>query len=196
MYIKRQVEEEIKKNLFKDKVVIVYGARQVGKTTLVRKIANDLGKPYKYLNCDEMDVLGRFQEAKNSLALKQIVGDNGLVIIDEAQRVKNIGLKLKLLVDNYPNIQLLVTGSSSFDLSNEVNEPLTGRSDEYWLFPLSVKELWKGSDKIDRDRQLDNWLVYGSYPDVWTVEDIEEKEKKVKLLAGNYLYKEDRKSVV
>jgi len=116
MYIKMQVEEEIKKNLFKDKVVIVYGARQVGKTTLVRKIANDLGKPYKYLNCDEMDVLGRFQEAKNSLALKQIVGDNGLVIIDEAQRVKNIGLKLKLLVDNYPNIQLLVTGSSSFDL--------------------------------------------------------------------------------
>jgi len=190
MYIKRQVEEEIKKNLFKDKVVIVYGARQVGKTTLVRKIANDLGKPYKYLNCDEMDVLGRFQEAKNSLALKQIVGDNGLVIIDEAQRVKNIGLKLKLLVDNYPNIQLLVTGSSSFDLSNEVNEPLTGRSDEYWLFPLSVKELWKGSDKIDRDRQLDKWLVYGSYPDVWTVEDIEGKEKKVKLLAGNYLYKD------
>ena len=190
MYIKRQVEEEIKKNLFKGKVVIVYGARQVGKTTLVRKMADDLGKPYKYLNCDEMDVLGQFQRANNSLDLKQLVGNDGLVIIDEAQRVKNIGLKLKLLVDQYSDTQLLVTGSSSFDLSNEINEPLTGRSDEYWLFPLSTKEVWTGSDRIDRDRQLERWLVYGSYPDVWTQESVEEKAKKVKLLAGNYLYKD------
>jgi len=190
MYIKRQVEEEIKKNLFKGKVVIIYGARQVGKTTLVRKIADDLGKPFKYLNCDEMDVLGQFQQANNSLALKQIVGNDGLVIIDEAQRIKNIGLKLKLLVDQYPDTQLLVTGSSSFDLSNEVNEPLTGRSDEYWLFPLSTKEVWGGSNKIDRDRQLEQWLVFGSYPDVWNIESLEEKTKKVKLLTGNYLYKD------
>ncbi|MBI2600316.1 AAA family ATPase [Candidatus Daviesbacteria bacterium] len=136
MYIQRQLEPIVKKSLFKGKIIIIYGARQVGKTTLVKKIAGDFGQPFSYLNCDELDVLSQFQQADNSQALKQMLGDDRLVIIDEAQRVLNIGLKLKLLVDNYPETQLLVTGSSSLDLSNEVSEPLTGRCDEFWLFPL------------------------------------------------------------
>src|SRR3989339_1770151 len=109
MNIKRRKKQIVKKSLFKGKLIIIYGARQVGKTTLVKKIAEDLGKPFSYLNCDELDVLSQFQQADNSLALKQMLGDNRLVIIDEAQRVKNIGLKLKLLIDNYPETQLLVT---------------------------------------------------------------------------------------
>jgi len=119
-----------------------------------------------------------------------MMGDNKLVIIDEAQRVRNIGLKLKLLIDNYPEIQLLVTGSSSLDLSNEVSEPLTGRCDEFWLFPLSTKEVWQKSDKISRDRDLEKWLVYGSYPGVWSLDSNEEKSIKIKQLASNYLYKD------
>ena len=190
MYIQRQLEPIVKKSLFKGKIIIVYGARQVGKTTLVKKIAEDFGKPFNYLNCDELDVLSQFQQADNSLALKQMLGDNRLVIIDEAQRVKNIGLKLKLLIDNYPETQLLVTGSSSLDLSNEISEPLTGRCDEFWLFPLSIKEIWQKSDKISRDRDLEKWLIYGSYPGVWSLESNEEKSIKIKQLASNYLYKD------
>jgi predicted AAA+ superfamily ATPase len=190
MYIQRQLEPIVKKSLFKGKIIIVYGARQVGKTTLVQKIAKDLGQNYGYLNCDEIDILSQFQKADNSLALRQMMGNNKLVIIDEAQRVKNIGLKLKLLIDNYPEIQLLVTGSSSLDLSNEVSEPLTGRCDEFWLFPLSIKEVWQNSDSISRARDLEKWLVYGSYPGVWNLKSNEEKSIKIKQLASNYLYKD------
>ncbi|MBI2430960.1 MAG: ATP-binding protein [Candidatus Levybacteria bacterium] len=190
MYIQREVESAIKKSLFKGKIVIVYGARQVGKTTLVKKMAESFGRPYGYLNCDELDILSQFQRAGNSVALRQMLGQNQLIVIDEAQRVKNIGLKLKLLIDNYPEIQLLVTGSSSFDLANEVSEPLTGRSEEFWLFPFSVRELWKESDRITRERQLEKWLIYGSYPGVWNLTSEEERAVKVKQLAANYLYKD------
>src|SRR6266545_4449915 len=106
MYITRRLEGVIKDNLFQGKVVVVYGARQVGKTTMVKKIADDLGRSYGYLNCDQLDVLGRLQNAENSEALRLVMGGNKLVIIDEAQRVKNIGLKLKLIVHNFPNIQI------------------------------------------------------------------------------------------
>ena len=190
MYIQRRLEPEIKKSLFKKKIIIVYGARQVGKTTLVRKIAEETGQPFGYLNCDELDILTQFQQADNSLALRQMMGNNKLVIIDEAQRVRNIGLKLKLMVDTYPSIQLLVTGSSSLDLSNEISEPLTGRCDEFWLFSLSVSEVWKNQDQIAQDRDMESWLVYGSYPGVWSLESNEEKSIKIKQIASNYLYKD------
>jgi len=190
MFVQRLLEPEIKRSLFKGKIVIVYGARQVGKTTLVRKIADESGLPYGYLNCDELDVLSQFQKANNSEALRLMLGDNKLIIVDEAQRVLNVGLKLKLLVDNYPEIQLLVTGSSSLDLSNEVSEPLTGRGDEFWLFPLSIREIWRDSHKLTRDRDLEKLLVYGNYPGVWNLESNEEKSKKIKQLAANYLYKD------
>ena len=134
----KAVGGEIKASLFKGKVVVVYGARQVGKTTMVKKIAEDSGIAYSYLNCDELDILSRLQNADNSEALKSMMGGNKLVIIDEAQRVKNIGLKLKLMVDTFPDIQIIATGSSSFDLANEIQEPLTGRNFEFWLFPLSL----------------------------------------------------------
>ena len=195
VYIRKYVYSETiransKKSLFKGKIIIIYGARQVGKTTLVKKIAKDFGKSFGYLNCDELDVLSQFQKANNSIALRQMMGNNKLVIIDEAQRVRNIGIKLKLIFDNYPEIQLLVTGSSSLDLSNEISEPLTGRCDEYWLFPLSVKEVWQKSDNISRDRDLEKWLIYGSYPEIWNLESNEEKSIKIKQLAANYLYKD------
>ena len=190
MYMKRSLEKDLKKSLFKGKIAIVYGARQVGKTTLVKKLAEDTGVKFGYLNCDEMDVLSKFHEAENSDALRQLLGENKLVIIDEAQRVKNVGLKLKLLIDNYPETQLLVTGSSSLDLANEVSEPLTGRCDEFWLFPLSAKELWSDSDSISRERDLEKWLVYGSYPGVWSLNSNEEKSTKIKQIASNYLYKD------
>jgi len=190
MYIKRSIEENVKSSLFKGKVVIVYGARQVGKTTLIKSVADGLNQPYSYLNCDENDVLTQFQNADTSTALKAIVGQNKLVIIDEAQRVKNIGLKLKLLVDNYPNQQIIATGSSSFELSNEINEPLTGRSFEFWLFPFSVKEILDNRNKLEFDRELENILIFGLYPDIYQTTATSGKSQKIKYLASNYLYKD------
>ncbi len=190
MYIKRRVEGVIKDNLFKGKVIVVYGARQVGKTTMVTKIAEDLKIPYGYLNCDEMNVLSRLQNAENSEALKSLMGNNKLVIIDEAQRVNNIGLKLKLLVDNFPDMQVVATGSSSFDLANEIQEPLTGRNFEFWLFPLSLTEIFNANQIIEADRKLENLMIYGAYPDVYQLDSDEEKTQRIKYLASNYLYKD------
>lgn len=190
MYIQRSLEKEIKKNLFKGKVIVIYGARQVGKTTLVKKIAEDFGEPYTYLNCDEMDVLRKFQAADNSEALKQIIGHQRLVVIDEGQRIKNIGLKLKLLVDAYPEKQIITTGSSSFDLSNEINEPLTGRNFEFWLFPLSLAEIYNKEKKLEFERKLEDLLIYGSYPEIYQLESEELKAQRIKYLASNYLYKD------
>ncbi len=190
MYIKRRLEGVIKANLFQKKVVVIYGARQVGKTTMVKKIADDLGTPYSYLNCDDLDVLTRFQNAENSDALRAVMGGNSLVIIDEAQRVKNIGLKLKIMVDNFPDIQIIATGSSSFDLANEIEEPLTGRNFEFWLFPLSLNELFDKNRMIEADRQLENLLIYGSYPDVHNLQSNDLKAQMVKNLTSNYLYKD------
>lgn len=190
MYIQRRLEGTIKSALFKGKIIIVYGARQVGKTTLVKKIAENLGEPYQYLNCDEMDILSALQSANTSEALKQVIGSHKLVIIDEAQRVKNIGLKLKLIVDNFSQIQVIATGSSSFDLANEVNEPLTGRNFEFWLFPLTVGELFAKDQKIEAQRKLESLLVFGSYPDVYQLESREQKSERIKYLASNYLYKD------
>ena len=190
MYIHRDLEPVIKKSLFRGKIILIYGARQVGKTTLARQIASDLKVEYGYLNCDELDVLSQFQKSTNSQSLRQMLGDQRLVIIDEAQRVVDIGLKLKLIHDAYPDIQLIVTGSSALEIANNITEPLTGRTDEFWLFPLSIHELWQKSDIIQRNRDLENLLVYGSYPEVWGLDSNDEKSSRIKQLASNYLYKD------
>ena len=190
MYIARRLEGAVKASLFQGKIVVVYGARQVGKTTMVKKIADDTGIAYSYLNCDELDILSRLQNADNSEALKSMMGGKKLVIIDEAQRVKNIGLKLKLMVDNFPDIQIIATGSSSFDLANEIQEPLTGRNFEFWLFPLSLNELFDKNEEIHAERQLESLLIYGSYPDVYQLASNDLKAQRVKNLANNYLYKD------
>jgi len=190
MYIHRSIETSLKNSLFTGKVVIVYGARQVGKTTLVKSMAKSLTSAYTYLNCDEQDVLVKLREANTSTALKTIIGDNKLIIIDEAQRIKNIGLKLKLLADNFPNQQIIATGSSSFELANEVNEPLTGRSIDYWLFPLSYSEILAGKSNLEINRELENLLIYGLYPDVYQTAGMDKKAARVKNLAENYLFKD------
>ncbi|MBU2035886.1 AAA family ATPase, partial [Patescibacteria group bacterium] len=150
MYISRLIEPIIQQNLFKGDAIVVYGARQVGKTTLVNKIIEDNSKlDCKYLNCDEGDIRKLLTEAETSDGLKRIIGDSKLVVIDEAQRIRNIGLKIKLLVDNFPDQQVIATGSSSFELANEIKEPLTGRSREFWLYPLSSSEIFKKGQNLE-----------------------------------------------
>ena len=190
MYIKRLVEVKIEEHLFKGKVIILYGARQVGKTTLVKDLLGRLKIESGYFNCDDGDVRRLIEDGTTSTQLKQVIGSKKMVVIDEAQRIKEIGLKLKLLTDNFPEQQLLVTGSSSFELSDKVKEPLTGRNFSFWLYPLAVPELVSSFGSLEMSRLLSSLLVYGSYPAVVTAESLDQKREIVKLLASDYLFKD------
>lgn len=190
MYIKRTIEDNVKSHLFQKKAIVIYGARQVGKTTMVRKILSDSALQVKYINCDEADQRRLFLEAETSSALKQILGDSKLVVIDEAQRITNIGLKLKLIVDTFPNVQIVATGSSAFELSAEISEPMTGRVFEFWLYPFSISEMKNIWSNMEFNRQLEPLLIYGSYPDVVEASSLEDKKTAVNIITNNYLYKD------
>jgi len=187
MQIKRVIHDAVKKSLFKGKVVIIYGARQVGKTTLVKEILKDYPKNSEYFNCDEIDIRQAITD-KTSTELKVFFAGKKLVILDEAQRLKNIGLTLKIIVDNFPDIQIIATGSSSFDLSNEISEPLTGRKFEFYLQPFSLQELKSIYSELEFKRLLERRIIYGMYPDVVLKE--EDAEINLKTLVLSYTYKD------
>jgi hypothetical protein len=188
MLIKRNIQPKIEESLFKGKIIAVYGARQVGKTTLVNQIMNNQqDKKVLYLNCDEPKDR-TYLTNKTSTELKSFIGDNQLVIVDEAQRVKNIGLTLKLIVDNYPSIQVIATGSSSFELANEISEPLTGRKYEFYLYPFSMAELTQRFSPVEIDRLLERQLVYGFYPEI--INKPGDAEINLREIAKSYLYKD------
>jgi len=187
MSIKRIIQEKIEKGLFKGKIAIVYGARQVGKTTMVKEIQNKYPDQSVYYNCDEPDIRD-FLTNKTSTELKAFIGNKRLVVIDEAQRVENIGLTLKLMADNFSETQIIATGSSSFDLSNKIAEPLTGRKDEYYLYPFSLSELKSAYSDLEIDRLLERRMIYGMYPEI--TQSAEGAEQKLKSLALSYAYKD------
>lgn len=184
MIYPRLLEKRIKNHLFRGKAVILYGARRVGKTTLVKKIQSEYTGSL-YLNCDEPDVRFALTD-KTSTELLNFIGNKKLVIIDEAQRVRNIGLTLKLLVDNAPSLQIIATGSSSFDLSNRINEPLTGRAFEFHLGPFSLAET--SADPTELRRLLETRLIFGLYPEVVTAQN--ERQDILRTIYKNYLYKD------
>ena len=184
--IQRKIQSEIEPWLFKGKTIIIYGARQVGKTTLVKSLIREMKQTSLYLNCDEPDVRDSLTN-KTSTQLIETIGNNKIVVIDEAQRVINIGITLKLLVDNFPNIQVIATGSSSFDLANNVKEPLTGRKIEFVLYPLSVEEMLTVESKVEYSRLLPTRLIYGAYPGV-ILKD--QKEMLLREITETYLYKD------
>jgi uncharacterized protein len=185
--ISRIVENSIQNDLFKGKAIIVTGPRQVGKTTLLEKLKVANKVKTIWLNCDEPDVR-LLLENVTSTRLKEIIGDNQLVFIDEAQRVKNIGLTLKLLIDNLKDVQLIATGSSALELANEINEPLTGRKWEYRLFPISTMEMVQHSSKLEEGRLLEQRLIYGYYPDI--INHPAQAQAALLELSNNYLYKD------
>lgn len=187
MMIKRTIQKNVEKSLYKGKVVIIYGARQVGKTTLIRQIERNSNKKTLYLNCDEPDVRTKLANISSTL-LASLFGDYELIIIDEAQRVENIGLTLKLTVDTLSHIQVIATGSSSFDLSNKVAESLTGRKYEFTLYPFSVEELSQKYSSLELDRLIESLMLYGAYPDI--VMKQSEAITLLKSLTESYLYKD------
>ncbi len=185
--IDRILEKQIINYFFKGKIIIIYGARQVGKTTLVQMLLNKLNNSYLYLNADEIDVRELLEDA-TSTKLKTIIQNNKIVFIDEAQRIRNIGLTLKIFADQIKDVQVIVTGSSSLDLLNSINEPLTGRKYEFVLYPLSFSEMLDKNNLLEEKRLLEYRLIYGYYPEI--VSKKGEEKELLKLLVNSYLYKD------
>lgn len=184
--IARQLSGVISKFLDKRKVLILLGARQTGKTTLLRELSNEYDNPL-WLNADEYDIQQLF-EKPTSTQIKNIIGASKFVVIDEAQRIANIGIGLKLIHENYPEVKLIATGSSAFDLQNKTYESLTGRKIECQLFPLAFNELRNHYGVLEEKRMLQNRLIYGCYPEVVTNTD--DQRLVLKQLADSYLFKD------
>lgn len=187
MFIDRYLTQNIKKSLFQGKVVLLFGSRQTGKTTLLQHMLNGLDKKVLFLNGDEADVRSMLSEATSS-RLKFMAGDHEVIFIDEAQRIPDIGLTLKLFADVLPEIQIIATGSSSFDLANRLNEPLTGRKWAYHLYPISFAEMVVEHGWLEEKRLLNYRLLYGYYPEIVTHPG--SAEMRLKELSGSYLYKD------
>lgn len=185
--IQRNLQSVLTGFIGKGKALLLIGARQVGKSTLFKQITDTLTDEVLWLNCDQ-------EEARSVLSnqslntLRLLLGDYKVIVIDEAQRVTNIGLTLKLITDNFPDKQLLVIGSSSLDLHNHLNEPLTGRKLEYYLYPISVSEIYKNKGLVATKELLPHQLIYGSYPDV--LFSSLPPEKTLQELTDSYLYKD------
>ncbi len=180
--IRRYLEEKISKNLAERKILILYGPRQVGKTTLVKRFLHRFPNNV-YLNGDLIDDQDKMANPSRDM-LKQFA-DLDLLIIDEAQRIKNIGIKLKVIFDELPKLKIIATGSSAFELSNTINEPLTGRYFAYNMYPISF-----GEADANNFFDLDKFLIYGSYPEVVTARDDETRRKIIQNIAANYLFKD------
>ena len=185
--INRALYEIVKSNLFKGKVILLLGARQVGKTTLLKLITKNRQKELLWLNGDEPDIRNLLTNT-TSTQLKTVIGNKTLVVIDEAQRITNIGITLKLLVDNFSHLQLLVTGSSSLELANHLKEPLTGRKYEYNIYPISFSEMVEQHGFLEERRLLEHRMIFGYYPEVVTSPG--EERKLLNLLSDSYLYRD------
>ncbi len=184
--IPRKLSALISTQLHKGKAIILIGARQTGKTTLLRNLIHDKEHTL-WLNADDMETRTIVQ-GLTIARLQTMLGQYQYVVIDEAQRVENIGIQLKLITDNLPDVQLLVTGSSALEIANSINEPLTGRKYEYHLYPLSFDELQTHFGLITERTHLPLRLIYGSYPDV--VCHPGEERAILTQLADSYLYKD------
>lgn len=184
---KRELYQIVLDQCFKWKAIVLLGARQVGKTTLLKSVIKEQLAKVLYLNCDEPQTVSTLSN-RNLRELQLLVGENKFIVIDEAQKVDNIGLTLKLIVDNISGVQLIATGSSAFELRNRLNEPLTGRKFEYYMYPISTNEIYKSTGYMDVKRLLETRLIFGSYPDVLSNEG--DAQQLLLSLTDSYLYKD------
>ncbi|GCD77459.1 ATPase [Thermaurantimonas aggregans] len=184
--IYRILNDQIEKKLADQKAIILFGPRQVGKTTLVESLLSGRNDVLR-LNGDEADAR-ELLSAPNVTLLRTLLGDKKILFIDEAQRIKDIGLVIKMIVDHLKGVKVIATGSSSFDLSNQVNEPLTGRKWEYLMTPLSYEELVKHHGALEEKRLLTHRMLYGYYPEV--VSNPGNEREILFELANSYLYRD------
>ena len=185
--ISRLINHSIVSDFFQGKIIVILGPRQVGKTTLLSQLSIPQNETL-WLNCDNMDDCAVLTN-QTTTELQHLVGGMRFVVIDEAQRVQNIGLTLKMMADTFRDqVQVIVTGSSSLELANQINEPATGRIYEYRLYPLSLAELSSASSSREESRLLEQRLIYGCYPEIAT--HPEQAKRLLTAITNNYLYKD------
>lgn len=189
MIIRRLLLAQLRDALIPGKVLVLYGPRQVGKTTLARELVATVPLRSRFVNADELlyrEALG----SQNRQRLGEVLGDAELLIIDEAQRVPEIGLNLKILVDSFPEAVILATGSASFELANKISEPLTGRKLTFNLYPVGYPEIRQAYGALEARAQLERWLVWGGYPAIVTTDNPALRERLLGELVGSYLYRD------
>lgn len=184
--LRRKIQQVIENRMFKGKAIILVGARQVGKSTLFRQILS-CKTVFLTLSCDDPEVR-EMLNGINQRELQRIIGNHRIVMVDEAQRVPGVGVAMKLIADNMPEVQLLITGSSSLMLQGSLNEPLTGRKFEYHLYPFSTQELVENMGLLRTKGMLESRLVFGSYPDV--INNIGDTREILMNLSGSYMYQD------
>ncbi len=185
---KRDLESKIIPVLFKGKMVVILGPRQSGKTTLAKKIIDSYGTEGEYYDCQLADIRAHFIVGEPDKLLP-LTKNKKIVVFDEAQTVQDIGSILKAYYDTYPGVQIIATGSSSFDLANKIKEPMTGRAYEFLLLPLSLHEIVVAYPDLQAPDTMP-FMQFGSYPAVVSAETVEEKLFAIKNIATNYLYKD------
>ncbi|HRY82419.1 MAG TPA: ATP-binding protein [Candidatus Moranbacteria bacterium] len=187
--ISRIAQKQIEDELFKGKAIIIYGARQVGKTTLAKQIIEKYGEEASYFDCELLSVRQNL-EIPEASRLKSYLGRYKLVVLDEMQKMSNAGTILKILVDHCPEIQIIATGSSSFEMANKTSEPMTGRAKRFTLYPFSIIELEQEYNRFEIDGKLENIMRFGTYPEVFLAENEDSIKEKVDEIVSNYLYKD------
>jgi predicted AAA+ superfamily ATPase len=187
-YINRDLQKLIEEWFFRHKVIVLYGARQVGKTTLVKEILSKHKGNQGYFNCELLPVK-QLLERQDLSDIKRNFGEYPLIVLDEAQKINQIGLLLKMIHDTYPEIQLIATGSSSFTLSSQVSEPLTGRGLEFMLYPFSYSEMGQLYRPIDLRQQINTILLFGLYPEI-VMQPVTDSIFLLNNLTSKYLYQD------
>ena len=189
MYIPQHQLENLRNALKPGKVAVIYGARRTGKTTLLNEFLKGETEPYLLVSGEDLVIQG-YLSSQSVEKLKSFVGKSRLLVIDEAQKIQNIGLNLKLIVDHIHDIRIVATGSSSFDLARSIGEPLTGRKTTLIQYPLAQLELTAIEQRHETTARLESRLIYGAYPEVVLLEDNREREQYLKELISSYLYKD------
>ena len=189
MIIKRYILSKIKQDLVPGKVVVIYGPRQTGKTTLLNEIKSALKEKMLFVSGEDRFVQ-EWLSSRSIAILKKHIGDYKILIIDEAQHINQVGLNLKLIVDHVENVKIIATGSSSFELANQIGEPLVGRKWQFDLFPIAQIELKEQEDYLSTKENLSERLIFGSYPEVITTISLDRKKQLLNSIVDNYLFKD------
>ena len=189
MYIPQKQLENLIKILQPNKVVVVYGPRRCGKTTLLNEFLKGVNLKYLFVSGEDIAVQN-YLSSQSIEKLSSFVGANQLLVVDEAQKIQNIGINLKLIVDHIKGLKIIATGSSSFDLAQNLGEPLTGRKYTLKLFPIAQLELQKIENRAQTEANLESRLIYGSYPEIVLTQDNSQKERYLKEIVSSYLYKD------
>lgn len=187
-YTVRYIEKDIFSH-FGEKIIVVYGPRRVGKTTLMRRVQSQLNEPNLWLEGENLSVREKLSSQRLE-SLLELIGQNRLIFIDEAQQVEKIGINLKILTDQVPGIKIMVSGSSSFELSKQVGEPLVGRKWQYYLYPLSQLELGTNQTPLESNQLLEERLIFGGYPEAIYAPDRKTKVAVLESIMNGVLFKD------